>query len=231
MATEKPKTEPRAEPKHDSTHAELAALKQHTAILTQAVMALMSHLARAGAPQGGAPMQHPGMPPGAPAGAGGAPGGVNPALIQHIIQNNPGLVQHIAQQVAGRHAGAPGMPPQGGPPGMPPQGMPPQGMRPPGMAVGGLQMGMNRLEPMGNFNRGIAHSLTPTHLNFHAPRLRMAYGGMPGMGGGLPPQMMQRPMNGMPMRPPMPMGGAGAPTPQFTAGPAYGGMSSLGWLR
>jgi|SRR5580693_3564862 hypothetical protein len=182
-------------PKHDSTHAELAALKQHTAILTQTVMALLQHLAQAG--------QRPAGPPG------GAPQG----------QPNPALMQRIAQMAAARRAqqmgGAPGgMPPQGGAPQMG-GGAPP--MRPPGMAMGGLQMGMNRLEPMGNFSRGIAHAMTPTHMNFHAPRLHMAMGGLP-----MAHPMMHRPMPmgaGMPMQHPMmrpgmsslggaPMGGA-----------------------
>lgn len=177
--------------KHDSTHAELAALKQHTGILTQAVMALLQHLAQAG--------QRPTDPPG------GASQG----------QPNPALMQRIAQMAAARRAqqmgGQPSMPPQGGPPPMA-GGAPP--MRPPGMAVGGLQMGMNRLEPMGNFSRGIAHAMTPTHMNFHAPRVHMAFGGMP-----MQHPMMHRPM---PMGAGLPMGG-GMPHPMMRPG-----MSSLG---
>jgi hypothetical protein len=176
--------------KHDSTHADLAALKQHVGILTQTVMALLSHLAQAGQRPQGPPQQQ-----------GGAP--------------NPALMQRIAQMAAARRAqqmgGQPGMPPQGGPPmGGAPPGMPP---RPPGMAMGGVQMGMNRLEPMGNFNRGIAHAMTPTHLNFHAPRMHMAMGG---------PMPMQHPM----MHRPMPMGaGMGMPMQHPMMRP---GMSSLG---
>jgi hypothetical protein len=172
------------EPKHDSTHTELAMLKQHVGVLTQTVMALLSHIAQQG--------QRPQPPPQA-----GAP--------------NPALMQRIAQMAAARRAqqmgGAPGMSAQGGPP---PMGGAAPPMRPPGMAVGGLQMGMNRLEPMGNFNRGIAHSLTPTHLNFHGPHLHLAMGGMPMAHPGM---MMHRP----------PMMGAGMQRPMM-----HPGMSSLG---
>jgi hypothetical protein len=81
------------------------------------------------------------------------------------------------------------------------------------MATGGLQMGMNRLEPMGNFSRGIAHTMTPTHLNFHGPHIHMAMGG----------PMPMHP--GMMMHRPMPMAGH-----QMMPHPAMGGpgMSSLG---
>src|ERR1019366_1395758 len=132
--------------------------------LSQAVMGLLQRLA-----------QHPPQPQ-------GPPGGMNPALMQRMAQIAAARRQQAMQ------GAPPGMPPQGGPPpGAPPQ-MPPQ--RPPGMALGGLQMGLNRLEPMGSFNRGIAHALTPTHLNFHAPHMAMG-GAMPGQigapMGGAPP--------------------------------------------
>ena len=156
----------------DSTKTELADLKVHVLALSQAVMGLLQRLA-----------QHPPQPQ-------GPPGGMNPALMQRMAQIAAARRQQAMQGAGG---GPPGMPPQGGPPpGAPPQ-MPPQ--RPPGMALGGLQMGLNRLEPMGSFNRGIAHALTPTHLNFHAPHMAI---------GGVMPGQMGAPMGGgMPARPPI----------------------------
>jgi hypothetical protein len=150
----------------DSTKTELADLKVHVLALSQAVMGLLQRLA-----------QHPPQPQ-------GPPGGMNPALMQRMAQIAAARRQQAMQ------GAPPGMPPQGG--GPPPQ-MPPQ--RPPGMALGGLQMGLNRLEPMGSFNRGIAHALTPTHLNFHAPHMAM---------GGVMPGQMGAPMGGgIPARPPI----------------------------
>lgn len=85
--------------KHDSTHADVAALKQHVAILTQTVMAILQRLGQAG-------QQAPPRPP--------MPQqqGPNPAAI--------------AQMIAAKRAqmGAPQGPPMGAPPG----GMRPPGM-------------------------------------------------------------------------------------------------------
>jgi hypothetical protein len=191
--------------KHDSTHADLAALKQHVGILTQAVMGLLSHIAQASQ----RPQPGPGGPP---------QGQPNPALLQRIAAM---AAAKRAQQMGGMPGGPP--PGAGGPPGMPPGG-PPPGMRPPGMAIGGLQMGLNRLEPMGGFNRGIAHSMTLPHVSPGAMRPHMPHFAMGGM-----PSPMGQPMPmgagmGMPqpMARPMPMGA------QPMMNPAMGGSSLAG---
>jgi hypothetical protein len=165
------------ESKDAGTRAELADLKIHTMALTQAVMGILRNLGQQGQ------QQRPPMgaqPPG---------GGINPAILQRII------AAKRAQAMQGQ--------PMGGALGAPPpaaMGQPPPGVRPPGMALGGLQMGLNRLEPTGAFTRGIAHSLTPTKLNFHSPHIaHFALGGMPMRPGMMPMNRMGAPPMGQPM--------------------------------
>ena len=163
----------RHETQDAATRRELADLKIHTMALTQAVMGILKNLPAMAAQGRAAPPRPPMGPPGGmpprppmagPPGAGGPPG-------QGAIP--PAILAKVAQLAAARRAQGAQAPQMGQP------------TPPPGMAMGGLQMGLNRLEPTGLFNRSIAHGMTPTRLNFHAPHVgsthHFAMGGMPGM--------------------------------------------------
>jgi hypothetical protein len=61
-------------------------------------------------------------------------------------------------------------------------------------ALGGLQMGLNRMEPQGQFTRGIAHSMNlRPNMGVGMHPLRMAVGGYipQSIGATMPPGAMQ----------------------------------------